>query len=355
MAKPRILIMDDDFSYISSLQAKFISELSDDIDLEVITEPRYFNQLFSNTQKLDVLIIDKKYYSEDINNHIIEHIFVLSEEENDTDINDNKTIVLYKYNSIKVIFREIIGKSGIRTSVNNMQYNREPEIVLIISATGGAGKTTLAMGLSAALTDMHNKVLYIEAAHLQTAQFYMKDSSPISNPQIYTKLANPTRNIYQDIKPVLRSQHYTYMPPLNAPLMAYGIDYSMYGKVAKSAKIHGEFDYIIVDADSTFDSAKAKMMDVADRVIILLEQTEASAYATDVLVRNINNVDKDKYLFVCNKYSKDNSGCCPVYCKYNFNIDDYIPYFEKNDENNNDKMGNYSGEEAIRKIAFLLL
>ena len=38
MEKPRIIIMEEDFSYAAPLQAKFIYEFLDTIELEVITE-----------------------------------------------------------------------------------------------------------------------------------------------------------------------------------------------------------------------------------------------------------------------------------------------------------------------------
>ena len=38
MKKPRIVIIDDDFSYVIPLQSKFIYEFLDNVEIEVITE-----------------------------------------------------------------------------------------------------------------------------------------------------------------------------------------------------------------------------------------------------------------------------------------------------------------------------
>ena len=52
MTKPRIIIVDEDESYAMTLQAKFIYEFLDNIELEVITDQKIidktFAQLFEN-------------------------------------------------------------------------------------------------------------------------------------------------------------------------------------------------------------------------------------------------------------------------------------------------------------------
>ena len=60
MAKPRIIIADTDINYIIPLQAKFAKEFPGETDLEIITEPAYFEQLFSSPQKIDILIVSNQ-------------------------------------------------------------------------------------------------------------------------------------------------------------------------------------------------------------------------------------------------------------------------------------------------------
>lgn len=350
MQKPKIVIADDDFSYIVPLQSKFIYEFFDDIELEVITDEQYYREMFSSPQKIDILIVDKKFYLDDFDKHEIKTIFVMTEDQNDDMECGENVHLLYKYTNVKGILIEIVGKSGLKMPV---QKNKNtPQIIMVTSASGGIGKTTVAMGIATALSEMYKKVLYIEASRLQTFQYHLKNAEPILKQDIYTRLVHPTQNIYEDIKPELRAESFTYMPPLKASLMAYGIDYNIYGMIAKSAKISGEFDYIIIDADVVFDASKAKMMNVADRIIVVTDQTPQAAYATEVLIANINNIETDKYLFICNKYSNKRENVFMAKSNSNFKIDEYVNEFE-----NYDKMSckELAMEETIRKIAFLLI
>ncbi len=350
MKKTRIVLADDDFSYILPLLSKFIQEFFDEVELEVVTDSEYYEEMFRSPQKIDILIVDKKFYTGDEDRHVINHVFIMSENQED-DIRTNENVdVLYKYTNVKGIFQEVVGRSDLK--IPEKKNKNIPQIVLVTSACGGCGKTTVALGIASALSEMYKRVLYVEASRLQTFQYFLGDAGPIKKQNIYTKLKHPEKTIYQDIKSEFRSQGFTYMPPLETSLMSYGIDFSAYGMVAKSAKLSGDFDFIIIDADVTFDDAKAKMMSVSDRVMIVTEQTPQAAYATERLVANISNIEADKYLFICNKYSKKKENIFMSKGNFNFKIDEYVNEF---DGYNNMSCAEFAKEETIRKIAFLLI
>ena len=48
MARPRIIIADTDVNYILSLQLKFVEEFFEKIDLEIITDRNYFENMFES-------------------------------------------------------------------------------------------------------------------------------------------------------------------------------------------------------------------------------------------------------------------------------------------------------------------
>lgn len=148
MAKPRIIIADTDISYIIPLQLKFVEDFFEKVDLEIISDTEYFDTLFSTPQRADILIISDELYSQSMRRHNISHIFVMNEqyeEEQTADLNVNH---IFKYTSIKEIFNEITGKSADVLKIEN-NGKQETQTILFYSASGGAGKTTVAMGVSA--------------------------------------------------------------------------------------------------------------------------------------------------------------------------------------------------------------
>ena len=352
MAKPRIIIADTDISYIIPLQLKFVEDFFEKVDLEIITETKYFESLFSAPQKADILIVSDELYSRDMQRHNISHIFVMDEqyeEDRTADLNINH---IFKYTSIKEIFNEITGKSADVLKLEN-NGKQETQVILFYSASGGTGKTTAAMGVSASLTKNYKRVLYINAAHLQVFQHMLENHSAITAADVYAKLASATDSIYSDIKHVIRKELFSYLPPFKAALMSLGLNYSIFEKIILSAKKSGDYDFIVVDADVTFDEDKAALLNISDKVVTVVKQTFASVLATNILVSNINGSNTDKYVFICNDFDKENDNALiSPNIALKFTVSEYIEHFVHYEKMKPDAL---SKESSIQKAAFLIM
>lgn len=351
MDKPKIIIVDTNVNYIIPLQLKFIEEFFNKIDLEIISDTKFFEEFCLKPQKADILIISQELYNSNLQRHNINNIFVMTEqyEEDTDDLNINK---LFKYTSVKEIFNEVISKSK---SVNGFesQIINEPRIVLIYSASGGTGKTTLALGMSSCLTKNYKRVLYLNADNLQSFSHLLKNTSSISNSEVYANLNQSSNNAYAVLKPSLRKEIFNYIPPFKSALMSIGLDYSIYEKIAIGAKKSDDYDFIIIDADKTFDEDKARLINIADKVIIVTNQTVNSVVATNNLVSNINRAASDKYIYICNEFceEEDNALISPN-IDMKFSITDYIKKLNYYDRINCDDI---SKEPGVQRIALLVL
>ncbi len=352
MSKPRIVIADTDKSYIFPLQQKFIEEYFEKADMEIITEEVFFYQLFSSPQRIDVLVVSEELYCAELQRHNIGSIFIMSEHEITSNENEVNVYSLYKYTSVKEIFNAIISRSD-TLSRCNASYQKESQIVLVCSATGGAGKTTVALGICASLSKNYKRVLYINASRLQYFQTLLTNTTPINNSEIYRKLAIARENAYQDIKQTIRTEGFSYVPPFRAAIMSLGIDYYIYEKIALSAKQSGDFDVIVIDADTTFDEDKTRLIDIADKIIIVARQTKTSAYATHLLVSNINGIDGDKFVFVCNDFNEDDANeLTSSNIIDTIKVSDYIRHISGYDQL---KLVDLARNNDIQKIAFLII
>ena len=271
------------------------------------------------------------------------------EEERTGDLNVSH---LLKYTSVKEIFHEIVGKCADVLRVSK-ETKREAQVVVVYSASGGAGKTTVAMGISAALTKNYKKVLYVNASRLQVFQHMLENQSPISSSEVYAKLSKAEPNVYSEIKHVIRKELFSYLPPFKAALMSLGLNYSIFEKVVASAKKSCDYDVIIVDADSSFDEEKASLFNMADKVIIVVKQNLASVLATNILVSNINGVSADKYIFICNDFEKEEENALiSSKLALKFSANEYVEHFN---HYANMKPNNLSQESSIQKVAFLIV
>lgn len=352
MAKPRIVIVDSDINYIIPLQMKFVDEFFEKIDLEIITDPIYFNDLFSTPQKIDILIISDEFYTPAVHRHNLSHVFVMKEqyeEEQTAELNVDR---IFKYTSIKEIFNEIVGKSSDSLRIEN-NGKQESQIVVVYSANGGTGKTTVAMGICASLTKNYKRVLYLNASHLQVFHNFLENKSSVSSNEFYACLGSQNESMYENIRHVIRKEHFNYIPPFKAALMSLGLDYSIYLKMIESIKKSGDYDYILVDADVTFDEDKAKLLNLADKVMVVLKQDLNSVLATNILVSNMNGLSTDKYYFICNDFDKnDFNALISSSISLKFTVSEYIDHFS---HYANMKADDLAGEGSIQKTAFLII
>ena len=352
MAKPRVIIADEDTNYIIPLQFKFVSDFFDKIDLEIISSREYFNELFSKPQNIEILIISEELYDSSLQRHNIGNVFVMSENQDEGQTGNLNVNKLFKYSSIKEIFNEVIGKSAGILDAGKVE-KKETQIVLVTSASGGVGKTTIAMGVAACLTKNYKRVLYINASRLQNFQYLMDNKTAISSSEVYSKIINPTEQVYMDIKHVIRKEGFFYLPAFKAALMSIGINYSTFKRISLSAKESADYDFIVIDAENVFDENKTDLLDIADKVVVVTEQSYSSVCATNLLISNINGINSEKYMFVCNGFSKeDYNALIAPEIDNKFTVNEYVEKF--------DVTGNISSEElaqnnGIRKVSFLIM
>lgn len=352
MANPRIIIADSDINYIAPIQLKLIEEFFDTIQLEVITDKKYYDEYFSSPRKVDILIASEEFYDSSVKKHNIAQIFVMTEEQEEEDTAELSVNKIYKYTSIKEIFNEITGKSN---EVLNTcaEKKKEPEIILVYSANGGSGKTTIAAGVCSCLTKNYKKVLYINASYIHTFQRLLDNSVAVSSAQVYSDLIKGGTDLYNNIKHIIRKEQFYYLPPFKTSLLSLGISYSLFNEIAVEAKRSNDYDCIVVDADSKYDEDTAQLLNSASKVLIVTKQNEASVFATNVLISNLNGINSDKYIFICNDFKKDDDNALiSPNIKPQFTVSEYIEHIDRYDKA---RIKDFEKIPGIQKTAFLLI
>lgn len=302
MAKPIVILADTDEKYLSPLEIKFLEELDDTIELEIITDENYFNEYFAGPKNADVLVVSEELYTRELQKHNISNLFVLTEKTSDMDTEELRVTKIFKYTSIKEIYNQVISASVGKIS-DSVQSEKETKVVLMCSASGGTGKTTLAMGISACLAQNYKRVLYINAEGINAFQFMLCNDTAIpSNSHVEFKTLNAS--IFHRIKHVIRNEGFDYLPPFGAALSSLDINYAVYKELITSAKLSKEYDVIVVDTDSIFNEAKAELIMGADKVFMVVKQTKTSVFAMNVLLKNFNCNDPEKFFFICNNFDK---------------------------------------------------
>lgn len=300
---PRIIIADEKEEYACRLQMIFVERFFNAIDLEVITDRTYFNSFFFTPRQADVLIVSENLYDSHLLRHNMTQIFVMTESPRRASDDTDDLHHIFKYSSINEIFNEILMKNSDSLEVNG--NSSKTRMALVYSPNGGTGKTTLALGMGAVLGQNNKRTLYIHASHFQLFQHLLSDVCPIMPMEVYTSLRASPENAYEIIKPYIRTEGCDYIPPFKAPIQSLDLSFDVYDHLIRSVRASGEYDFIIVDTDSSYDLNTIHLIQDADRIIVVTKNDMASENALHHFAMSLDDPKDEKFVYVINDHREE--------------------------------------------------
>lgn len=300
MSKPLIVIADIDEQYIMTLESKIIKELDGQVELEVITNPSYFNQFFSTPKTAEVVVVTQDLYHSSLKKHNINHIFVLTDQINDDNTAELNIEPIYKYSAINEIYNQLIFQSREQLH-KDVAEKMEPVVIAFYSACGGTGKTTLSMALAKCLTERFHTVLYVNTESVQSFGHYLQDNTICLPNDGYQSVRNDLNHVYSVLKPYIRQEGFSYIPPMTTSLDAVNLKPSLFVNLIQEAKKSHEYDYIIVDVEAGYNDTKMELLQCADKIMLVVTQDTITIQKYKFLNKNIDLSDRERCVYVCNK------------------------------------------------------
>lgn len=348
MSKPIVILADPEYAgYLDQLQIKFIEEQMNEIDLEVITDANYFSQYFSTPRRAGVLVVGEEFYQPELAKHNISNTFILSEQTEDpTETGSGSVRRIRKYSSVKSIYNAVV--SLCPDVFHTQEMLKTTQVLVVSSAKGGAGKTTTALGIAACLAQSYKKVLYLDAEQVQTFHFFMENKAALPMTAM-NRLQGGQEQIHAEIKPYLRNEQFSYLPPFPVALNSAGLTLSCFLNLIKAARESGDYDYVVVDTDSVFDDFKAGLFSLADKVFLIVEQNAFSVFGAKQYLQNFNYKDAEKYMIVCNRYIKEQENHL-LEASGHFSVSEYI----EDSSGQLDSVAKLTEIDGFQKLAYMV-
>lgn len=302
MNKPLVVLAETDAAYLIPLEDTVTEALSEQADIEVITDPGYFRTYFSSPKRIDSLIVSDALYSGDLHRHSITNIFLLTEEPNDPNPVPDNVTKIFKYSSTKEIFDQILYKNR-ELNVSQVR-SRATQVIAVTSAAGGSGKTAVSMALALRLVKNHKHVLFISTDPMQGFSFFVTNQAPLPN-DVFKAFSGDDAGLYTELRPYIRHEEINYIPPFPRDIHTYGFDFDIYNRMIAAIRATTDYDYIIVDMDMQLDEHRAALIRDADKVVLLVMQDKLTARKTSYLTQNLDCRDSEKFVFVCNRFKRD--------------------------------------------------
>lgn len=195
-------------------------------------------------------------------------------------------------------------------AVNTPAAANGAKVISFSSIEGGSGKTVFSLALANELSMSGKRVLYIDAEAVNTFQFYLKHTgfAPSEMPGL---LANIRGSGYQAIKRFFGYENFFILPPINGFAPNFDIKADSYLTLIEMARTSGDFDYIIIDTDSLFNSFKEKLFNASDKVFLVQRPFADSAYKMEMFEK-IADFSDEKFIRILNLYGISDYSSAPA-------------------------------------------
>lgn len=301
MNKINIVIYDYDLEYIESLIELFNKKYYKYVKLSGITNLNELNRIIESAQKIDILLVNSSLEFDISKFRFIKMIIEITERET---INDIERKVIYKYQSGHAIYSAIkkIYKAENKNTIFD-DYEDSAKVISVYSPIGGSGKTILSVSLVNKLCKQGKKVLYINLEDIASMDvffdtsnnaknlsdlFYIEDEVLEENISILNEVINKdNRGVF-------------YINPVNSVLDLEEVSGKSVINIIYEIKKHNNFDYIVLDLGSKFSNVYNMVLEVSDKIFLLLDQTNIGIGKIDTFLRQIDN--GERLDLVVNKY-----------------------------------------------------
>ncbi len=187
-------------------------------------------------------------------------------------------------------------------------FGRAGHIVMVYSPQGGAGKTTIASNVSAALMREGTKVLLVDC-DLQFGDvgvfLNLQAQNTISD---LVKSASLEDELDLDLVENILVKHDSGLKVLLSPLSPEDAEaVSSDGVLQLLSKLKNQFDFIVVDTNTRLDDLNLGLFDLADRILLVTNPSLPALKNTRIILNLMDalNYTEEKTMLVFNKVNLD--------------------------------------------------
>lgn len=325
MNKLKIVLYTEDETYASFFSNFMINpENGNKYTAKIFTNLDSFRENTRN-QKQHILLTDADVNSEDVK--VFEQIIKISDTNNQS---ESGNLVLFKYQPLKDLMSQVIAHYYMQSgkAVRIVDGKQRESVITFYSASGGTGKTLFSLCLAKHLALLEKKVFYLNLELLHTTYLYFKEEKPSSAEVLYYLKNNPERLVpkIESLKSRDALSNIDYFALPTNPEEMEIITRNEVETFIQALKQTKNYDYIIIDLDSSLHVRNSTSLDISDEIFWILSTDETSFERTkNMLDKDLHNINLDhsKVHFILNKVG---SGNFDGFNTYNFSIEEKIAF-----------------------------
>ncbi len=325
MSEYTIVLADKDDEFLATLELRLQERFGDKVHIQTYSDPEHFHLFFLQPRIVDMLIVSDEWYSADLERHTIHTLIRLAETQGMEDEPTDVGLVLYKYAGMKEIFHELSICMSTRLDGNAEQAGK---MVCVYSACGGAGTTTVALGLASALARAQKTVLYLGTESLQSAPLPLSEQKALLDSRFANAMLSQDEALPELVAEAREHCGFDFLPSFDHSIATYGLTLKHFELLAERLRDSNSYQYIIIDCSSEFTAEKSMLISKCDHTLVVTEQSLAACQKTKALLRDINVHASERFFFVCNKFRPGRKNFLKDTLLGKVSIQEYIPLYQ---------------------------
>ena len=290
----KIVFINTDEDYIAALEYRLAEIIGKSAELEFITSQDYLKIFLSVPKRIDILVMPESMRSLSLDKLNVGKVFFLTEQNADGISQSDEYI--YKYASVRTIVEKL--DSGLFAS-EVKDEKKGTKIISVFSASGGCGKTLVALGVAQNLCRKGNRVLYVNTLDMQDFDFYLRTNQRLSDDFTYQCTIN-IKNALKMVGGEIKTEGFDYLPAFRKLPITYHIELETYLDIIKYIKSKNSYDYIVVELSQELTAIKIAFMQSCERNLIVTTQEEVAVRKLEAFLNNMYDMN-NKVTILCNR------------------------------------------------------
>lgn len=338
MERITLIIAEKEREYID-LFMKYVRETEyiRKFNIKTFSSKENLEGFFKRQKKTDILLTIPEFITGNLEVGKIEVTILLSEK-NKIDENENLP-VLFKYQPLNQILSKILSiytencENGKLRIIGDNKVN----VITVCSASGGNGKTTVAINLASKIALRDKKVLYLNLEFFNSTGIFfpLKGSDDLSRILYYLKTdSNDLVNKIDELKNYDLESKIEYFEPFSNSYELFDLTREDLKILIDSIEKLGRYDYLIIDLDILKSDFFVSAFTRSDNIIWLVLDNIQDLHKTKLFKDNLIFLLDDRYeevsekiLFTMNKFLGRNVQ--NDLSKYEINLFGYLPYISE--------------------------
>ncbi len=331
--KLKIVLADRDKSFVESF-GNYVTSSSfrNQFDLKLFTSEETFEQYLSKGHEIDIMLIKEGFTTKNLHNR--DQYLLLTLVEHDEKV---KEAEIFKYQPLNSLISMILTSfyESFSGSSSSLARTNNTHVLSVFSPSGGSGKTTLAVTMSHQLSLQNYRVFYLNLELYNSTSLYFQTTEDSPSLQVFYYLKARKEQLLAKIEKLKRHDPHMqvdYFDMLPSPDEIMEVSRDDVQLLLQTLVNTGEYDYIVVDLDSSLHDITQGGLKASHQIIWLLNNDSQSFLKSKVLLDSTEdffekkNFLAEKATFVLNRFQNQLS---EEIVSYHFPIKAYLPFVKE--------------------------